>query len=74
MTKLIAMTQKELSRYEIIKGLMRRKINGTEAAKQLNLSVRQIRNLKAKVRKYGIKGAIHGNRVIEECRIKKLKR
>jgi len=62
MTKLIAMTQKELSRYEIIKGLMRRKINGTEAAKQLNLSVRQIRNLKAKVRKYGIKGAIHGNR------------
>jgi len=60
--ELITMTQKELERYEIIKRLIKKEINGTEAAKQLNLSVRQIKNLKSKVKKYGVKGIIHGNR------------
>ena len=60
--ELITMTQKELSRAGVIKNLIASSINGTEAAEQLNLSVRQIRNIKAKVKKYGIKGIIHGHR------------
>lgn len=59
---LIIMTQKELLRYEIIKRLIKGEINGTEAAKQLCLSIRQVKNLKAAVRRNGIKGIIHGNR------------
>jgi len=58
----ITMTQKELSRYEVIKRLIRKEINGTEAAKQLGLSVRQIKRVKAKVIKEGPKGIIHKNR------------
>lgn len=60
--QLITMTQKELSRYEVIKRLLNKEINGTEAAKQIGVSVRQIRNLKSKVKKYDVKGIIHGNR------------
>lgn len=60
--ELIIMTPKELSRYEVIKRLIQKEINGTEAAKQLNLTVRQVKNLKAKVKKYGAKGIIHGGR------------
>lgn len=56
---IITMTAKEAERHEIINNLIAKKINGTDAAKQLNLSVRQIKRLKAKVRKYGIKGIIH---------------
>ena len=59
---IITMTQKELSRYEIIKRLIRKEINGTEAAKLMNLSVRQIRNIKSRVIKEGPKGVIHKNR------------
>lgn len=58
----ITMAQKELSRYEVIKRLLRKEINGTEAAKQINLSVRQVRRLKARVKEYGAKGIIHGSR------------
>ena len=58
----IIMTQKELSRYEIIKNLIGRKINGTEAGKQIGLSVRQVKNIKARVIKQGLKGVIHKNR------------
>ena len=62
MEKLITMTNKETQRYDIIKNLINEKINGTQAAKQLNLSVRQTKRLKAEVKKKGIKGIIHGNR------------
>ncbi len=60
--QLITMTQREAKRYEIIKNLLAKKLDGTEAAKQLSLSVRQTKRLKAKVRLAGIKGIIHGNR------------
>ena len=60
--QLITMTNKELSRYEVIQRLLNKEINGTEAAKQLNLSIRQTKNLKVKVKKYGAEGIIHGNR------------
>jgi len=62
MTILITMTQKELSMYEIIKRLIRKELNGTEAAKQMNLCVRQVKNIKAKVIKEGEKGVIHKSR------------
>ena len=60
--EIINMTQKELSRYEVIKNLIDKKINGTDAAKQIGVSIRQIRNIKSKIKKYGIKGIIHANR------------
>lgn len=60
--ELITMTQKELSRYEIIKRLINKEINGAEAAKQLRLSIRQTKNLKSAVKERGAKGIIHGNR------------
>lgn len=58
----IIMTNKEARRYDIIKNLMNNKIDGTQASKQLNLSIRQTKRIKAKVKKKGIKGVIHGNR------------
>lgn len=58
----ITMTQREAKRYEIIKNLLAKKLDGTEASKQLSLSVRQTKRLKAKVKLAGIKGVIHGNR------------
>jgi hypothetical protein len=60
--ELITMSQKEIKRYEIIKDLIAKKIDGTEAAKSLNLSVRQTKRIKAKTIKFKIKGVIHGNR------------
>jgi len=68
MTQLITMTQKELSRYEVIKRLIQKEINGTEASKQLSLSTRQTRRLKANVEKYGVKGIVHRNRGRESNR------
>ncbi len=58
----ITMSAKELDRFQIIKKLVGEYINGTEAAKLLHLSVRQIRRLKAMVKESGAKGLIHGNR------------
>lgn len=60
--QLITMTSKELSRYETINRIIIKHINGSEAARQLCLSARQVKRLKAKVIKDGPKGLIHGNR------------
>jgi len=60
--KLISMTEKELSRHNIIKNLIAGTINGTDAAKQMALSIRQTKRLKAKVIKLGANGIIHANR------------
>jgi hypothetical protein len=76
---LITMTKNEASRYDTIKKLIDKKIDGTEAAKALHLSVRQIKRIKAAVVVSGIKGVIHGNRghdsnrKIDETVIKKAK-
>lgn len=73
------MTLRELSRYGVIKRLLNKEINGTEAAKQLYLSVRQVKNLKVAVKKRGAQGIIHGNRGkpgnrrISEAQIEKIK-
>lgn len=58
----ITMSAKELDRFQIIKKLIGKHINGTEAANLLRLSVRQVKRLKAKVIKAGASGLIHGNR------------
>lgn len=62
MAQTITMAIKELTRYEVIPRLIRREINGAEVAKQLNLSIRQVRRLKRKFIKDGPRGLIHGNR------------
>ena len=71
--KLIIMTQKDSIRYDIIRNLIDKKINGTEASKQLNLSIRQTKRLKSKIKIKGIEGIIHGNRGKESNRKIELK-
>lgn len=66
--ELITMTVKEARRYRIITDLSAGKIDGTEAAKKLDLSVRQTKRLKAAVKKKGLKGVVHGNRGRESNR------
>ena len=58
----ITMSKKEIDRLDIIKRLIRKDFNGTKASSLLNLSTRQVRTLKKKVKKNGAKGLIHGNR------------
>lgn len=56
------MSQKEVKRYDIIKKLLNKELNGTEVSEILKLSIRQIRRIKGKVKEKGIKGLIHSNR------------
>lgn len=58
----ITMSQKEVKKYDIIKKVISKELNGSVAAKLLSLTTRHIRRLKKKVRQKGIKGLIHGNR------------
>lgn len=60
--KLICMTEKELARYDVINNLIAKKINGLDAAKQLDLTTRQIGRLKKKVNENGAEGLIHKSR------------
>jgi len=62
MDKNITMSQKEVKKYDIIKKVIDKELNGSEAAGLLNLTVRHIRRIKKRVNKDGIKGLIHGNR------------
>ena len=57
--EIIGMTQKDLARYQVIKNLIAKLINGTDAAKQLSLSLRQVKRLKARTITDGAKGIIH---------------
>ncbi len=72
----IIMTNKEARRHKIIINLIHNKINGNQAAKQLNLSIRQTKRLKAEVKKDGIKGIVHklrgtdGNHKLDEDVVK----
>lgn len=75
---IITMTNKEAERLTIINNLIAKKINGTDASKQLNLSIRQTKRLKASVIKDGAQGIIHklrgkvSHNKIEEKLIKKV--
>ncbi|MBI4592012.1 ISNCY family transposase [Candidatus Uhrbacteria bacterium] len=56
------MSNHDIERYDIIKRLIRGDINGSLAAQQLRLSLRQTKRLKAGVKKTGATTLIHGNR------------
>ena len=56
------MSKKEIDRYGIMTRLIRKEINGTDAARLLKLTKRHIRRLKVAVIKRGALGLIHGNR------------
>lgn len=62
MGTLISMSQPEIKKYDIIKKLINKEFNGSEAARLLSLTARQIRRLKKRVIKKGAKGLVHGNR------------
>jgi len=74
------MTKKELSNYDIINNLINRKINGTDASKQIGVSVRHVKRLKKKVINDGAEGLIHqgrgqsGNRRLDDKIIVKAKK
>ncbi len=52
----------EKKKLRVINKLIEGKINGTQAAKKLKLSTRQIRNLKRQVLNEGVDGVIHKNK------------
>lgn len=58
----ITMSLKEVKKYDIIKKVLNKELNGSEAAKLLNMTSRHIRRLKKKVDNNGIKALTHGNR------------
>lgn len=62
MDNLIVMSQKEIKKYDIIKKLINKELDGTQASELLSLTVRQIRRLKNKVSDGGVKALVHGNR------------
>ena len=53
---------RELSQYAILQQLTATRINGTEAARQLRLTTRQVRRLKRKVERQGPQGLAHASR------------
>lgn len=60
--KLIIMSETEILRYDTIKKLLDKKLKNSQAAKLLDLSVRQIKRIKNRVREKGAEGLIHKNR------------
>lgn len=60
--KVITMNEKELERFGIISRLIAKEIKTKEAAKLLDISIRQVKRLKVKVREKGAGGLIHKNR------------
>ncbi len=62
MERIISMSLKELDRYGIIQRVIKKEITGVKGADLLNLSYRQFKRLKNKVKENGAEGLIHGNR------------
>ena len=60
--EVITLSRKEISRYQVIKDSLDRKLSNNKAATLLGLSKRQIIRLKNKVRRDNLMGIIHGNR------------
>jgi transposase len=60
--EVIALSQKEVTRYQVIKGTLDRKLSNNKAATLLGLSKRQVIRLKNKVRRDNLLGIVHGNR------------
>lgn len=58
----LCMSQKEIKQYGVIKRLISKEINGSQAAEFLEITTRHVRRLKKKVKGKGVGGLIHGNR------------
>lgn len=56
------LSKDERKKFRTIEKLLNGEINGTEAAKKLKLSTRQIRNLKRQVNDEGFDGVVHKNK------------
>lgn len=56
------LSKDERKKFRTIEKLLNGEINGTEAAKKLKLSTRQIRNLKRQVNEEGFDGVVHKNK------------
>lgn len=75
---LITMSTREIDRLGVINRLIGRQIVAREASEQLNLSVRQVKRIKKRVKKQGAKGLIHrgrgrcGNRRLDPDLVKKI--
>lgn len=62
MEQILTMSNREIDRLGVVKNVIAGKLTWDEASSQLNLSVRQIGRICAKVRKNGNAGIIHGLR------------
>jgi transposase len=60
--ELITLTKQEHERHLVIKKVLKREMRQAEAADLLNLTERQVRNLRNRVREKGVRGLAHGNR------------
>lgn len=56
------MFQTEIKKYDIIKKVIDKELNATDASNLLDLTTRQIRRLKGKVKEKGAKGLVHAGR------------
>lgn len=56
------MSQKEVSRYDIIQKAIQKELKNKEAAEILHLTARHIRRIKKRVQKEGMQGLVHKNR------------
>ena len=58
----VTFTMREIKRYGVIKALLENKMTNKEAARALNLSSRQIKRIKKKVKEFGSLGVLQGNK------------
>jgi len=58
----VTFTMREIKRYGVIKALLENKMTNKEAARALNLSSRQIKRIKKKVKEFGPLGVLYGNK------------
>lgn len=57
----VTFTMEDMKRYSVVRAVMERKMTASEGAAALDLSVRQLKRIKKKVRRLGAGGVRHGN-------------
>lgn len=58
----VTFTMEDMKRYGVVRAVMDGKMTNGEGAAALDLSIRQFKRIKGKVRNYGMAGIRHGNR------------
>jgi len=61
--RLLLMTKRELSRLDVIKDVLKKRITQKNAARQLNLSIRQVKRVVKRVKQDGDEGIISRKRL-----------